>query len=194
MSPLIGVILILFIVAILIVYMYNWLLREKEYDNTIDKGIRVVFDRHNILNCDTILVPCVNNTQCRDNCQNGTMTHCSETGYCARGSSVIMQQEDECDASLGMFRVFTTIGNLGTQTICLSLYRDVIDDNAQLRSYVCENGSMSIDLVNEPFDAHNCQCDMGFTRFLYNSGSFTRTIPVCIPNELVNIYSRIYRR
>lgn len=118
--------------------------------------------------------------------------HCNEGGFCSRGVGYVADDIEKCDANRGLIVVFNAIGNLAAEKLCVSMYRDAIDDNGDLRPYVCQNGKMQLNLEKDPFNVDDCTCNAGFTKFSYLSGAFSRTIPVCIPNASAALYSRIY--
>ncbi|AKN80713.1 per os infectivity factor 3 [Diatraea saccharalis granulovirus] len=158
------------------------------------REVKMVFDRHNILDCNLINVPCVTNEQCRDNCREGMLHRCNEWGFCQRTVQHHQQQEeelDDCDASRGLITILNAMGEI-VKKMCVSLYRDVIDDNGNLLPYVCTPGNMLIDLEQRPFNVSDCICASGYTRFSYSPGAFSRSTPVCIPNVSAALFRRVY--
>lgn len=165
----------------------KWLLVENDL---LKKRIRIAFERHNIIDCENVNIPCIVDDQCRDNCKGGLTMRCNEGGFCSKGINFL--QPRTCDADKGLVMVFNAVGDLVVEKVCISLYRDIIDDNGNLRSYVCENGEIAINLQEGPFSVTDCECGNGFTRFSYTSGAFSRAIPVCLPNYVAQLYKRIY--
>ena len=162
-------------------------------DRTLDeRRVAISFERHNLLDCDAVRVPCVVADQCRDNCISGALMRCDEGGFCGRGIQYSPQEWEECDVSRGMIMVFNALDGLAVESLCVSMYRDIIDDDGELRPYVCENGRMSMNLEVGPFAVEDCECDRGYTRFAYGSGAFSRSIPVCLPDNVAVLYRRIY--
>ncbi|AAQ21629.1 unknown [Cryptophlebia leucotreta granulovirus] len=180
------IILILIFVMAMIFVLNKWLTADFANSN---RRVNIVFERHNILDCDAINIPCVSDRQCRDNCRGGLVMHCNLGGFCSRGARWSVE---DCDASKGLIVALNAVDGLMVDRLCLSLYRDVIQDDGEIRPYVCEGGNLELDLENQPFHVDNCICGPNHTKFSYNSGAFTRTIPVCIPNESASLYDRIY--
>jgi hypothetical protein len=115
-------------------------------------------------------------------------------GFCTARDAQVSGQDThniDCDSSLGLIKAFIA-SEFVVDQICISTYRDVIDDLGQPRPYLCESGKLDINLVTRPFSANDCVCAGGFTKMLFNQTALARSIPVCIPNRLANIYKKIY--
>jgi Per os infectivity factor 3 len=193
------VIVVLFIVCYYammgVVYM-----NTKYINNVVDANepkslIDLVFDRNGIVDCTTTRLPCVTNRQCLDNCavQNAVGALVCEDGFCAnRDASITGRPDDfECDIRLGLIKVYVASEFIVNQ-LCISTYRDIVDDFGEPRPYLCANGELDIDLVNKPFSVADCECATGYTKMLFNQGALARNIPVCIPNRTSNVYSKVY--
>ncbi|UXX41835.1 pif-3 [Psilogramma increta granulovirus] len=169
-----------------------WMRRHLQRHFETSKQIRIAFERRNILDCDNVNVPCVSDDQCVDNCQGGLLMTCNMSGFCSRA----IQMNDNlqlCDANRGMITVINALGGgIVADNVCVSLYRDVVDDNGELREYVCENGVMDLRLEERPFNVSDCECAPNYTKFTYVSGAFTRPVPVCVPDVLSMLYKRVY--
>lgn len=169
--------------------LYMWNHHDRDESPTL---VKLLFERDNIVNCDAVPLPCVTDEQCVDNCQGGMFMRCQQ-GFCRKYiQPVEFVGVDDCDISRGMVMVLTAVDTFLIQRMCISLYRDVIDDNSDVRPYICDQGEMLVDLENRPFSIADCTCRSGFTKFAYHQGAFARSTPVCIPNNLANLYSRIY--
>lgn len=183
--------ILMLIIAWVVVVMGRWL-RKKNTE--IQKRVRIAFEKHNIIDCDTVIVPCVADDQCRDNCRGGLLMRCDESGFCGRSGQRVDADVDECDISRGLITVLNALGGLVVERVCVSMYRDVVADDGSLRPYVCDGGTMHLDLEKGPFRVEDCTCRTGYTLFSYGSGSFSRPTPVCVPNALASLYERIYTR
>nr|ANS71028.1 per os infectivity factor 3 [Lymantria dispar multiple nucleopolyhedrovirus] len=158
-----------------------------------------VFDRNGVADCNRTHLPCVSDTQCRNNCAisgagGGGEFTCNENGFCAiRDSNVTGRPDDfECDAALGLLNVFAASEFVVTQT-CVSTYRDLVDDLGEPRPYLCGGGGrLSIDVVDRQFSADDCQCAQGYTKMLFDQTALARSIPVCIPTSSANLYAKVY--
>ncbi|AAG27327.1 PxORF29 peptide [Plutella xylostella granulovirus] len=175
----------LFITSLLVIY------NSVQAATTDHRKVNLAFERfNNVIDCDKNRTPCITDAQCRDNCEDGVLMTC-EQGFCG----IKVQRETTfCDIERGMITVLEALNSFVVKETCISTYRDVIDDDSNLRPYVCEGGEMNINLEDGPFAVEDCQCRQGFTRFAYSQGAFSRTIPVCIPNRLATIYDRVYTK
>nr|UYX49664.1 pif-3 [Darna trima granulovirus] len=185
----------LYILCVIIIVSFVLIIVTRRWFNTIkinQRNLNTIFEKHNILNCDAVNVPCVTDDQCRDNCVNGMMTRCNESGFCGQNLRYVGADFETCDPALGLIVILNALDEFVIEQVCVSMYRDVIDDNGLLRPYVCQYGNMYIDLENGPFDVNDCVCDSGYTKFNYSPGTFNRSVPVCIPNSSLNLYKRIY--
>ncbi|AIS92031.1 per os infectivity factor 3 [Erinnyis ello granulovirus] len=163
---------------------------NQEYETK--KNVRIAFEKRNILDCDSVNVPCVADDQCVDNCQGGLMMTCNSSGFCSRELKLTTNNLEDCDANRGMITIINAVGGFVVESACVSLYRDVIDDNGEMREYVCNGGTMDLRLEERPFDVSDCDCPSNHTRFTFTSGAFTRPTPVCVPNNLSSLYQRVY--
>ncbi|AGE89958.1 hypothetical protein SlsnVgp103 [Spodoptera littoralis nucleopolyhedrovirus] len=195
--------LIMIIIALLVVYGYCSYAFDKlniERDKEIESAsepMRLVFDRPPLVNCDETRLPCVSDEQCYENCSNLNMTSmmsCNQ-GFCSiRPPNVAGERPDDfvCDQKLGLVRVFAASEFVVSQ-LCISTYRDIVDDDGNPRPYICDGGRLDIDVVNRQFTSDDCECSSGYTKYTFVQGAFARAVPVCIPNQLARIYSRVYR-
>ncbi|QAT90333.1 PIF-3 [Spodoptera exempta nucleopolyhedrovirus] len=157
----------------------------------------LVFDRNGVVDCNNTRLPCLSDNQCIDNCliQNAVGALVCDNGFCnIRNNSLTNRPEDDemdCDSSLGLIKVFVA-SEFVVDQMCVSTYRDIIDDMGQVRPYVCENGKLDIDLVTRQFSANDCTCNEGFTKMIFNQTALARPIPVCVPNRSRALFSRIY--
>ena len=144
------------------------------------------------LDCHNNKIPCLSNADCLENCKSsriGAILSCQK-GYCSTDPAA-MGNENECDIQHGIINVFVGHEFIAEQT-CMSTYRDIFTDNNQLIPYVCQNGVVNVNLLVEPFTVDSCTCPVNTTKLIYQPSKFNRVIPVCIPNNLVSLYSRIY--
>ncbi|ADD73821.1 PIF-3 [Lymantria xylina nucleopolyhedrovirus] len=158
-------------------------------------ALELVFERNGIVNCARTRLPCVRDDQCRDNCARQVTAgefECEE-GFCAiRESNATSRPDDfECDQRLGLLNVFAASEFAVAQT-CVSVYRELIDDLGSPRPYLCEGGALAIDLVERQFSANDCRCADGFRKMAFDQTALARSIPVCIPTRLADVYSRFY--
>ncbi|AAM70229.1 hypothetical protein [Phthorimaea operculella granulovirus] len=173
------------IIVLLLVIMTILIMLSTKKRTNIEHMVNLApFDRNNIFDCEQINVPCVSHDQCRDNCLG--MMRCNDAGFCGPGNTFVVRPET-CDIERGLITVYTDVGLL-----CISLYRDVIDDSGQLRPYICSGGTMTINLEDGPFSIEDCVCPPNHTKFSFTSGAFTRAIPVCVPNIMAALYRRVY--
>ncbi|AQQ80300.1 PIF-3 [Betabaculovirus altermyunipunctae] len=173
------------------VALFVWNHKEGEDDGE-PTLVKLLFQRDNVTDCETLALPCVTDAQCENNCQSGMFMRCQQ-GFCSRYNRPIEYVGvDDCDISRGMVMVLTALDSFLVMRSCISLYRDVIDDRSELRPYVCDPGSMHINLEVSPFSISDCNCDAGFVKLAYHQGAFARSTPVCIPTNRASLYSRIY--
>lgn len=180
------------VILCFVLYVSVWLRRylKREYETT--KQLRIIFERRNILDCDNVNVPCVSDDQCIDNCQGGLMMSCNSSGFCSRAVQFNINNPETCDANRGMITVINALGGGAIADVCVSLYRDVVNDDGELREYVCNEGVMNLQLEDRPFDVSDCECARNYTKFTFVSGAFTRPVPVCVPDALSALYQRVY--
>lgn len=198
--------LVVLIVALCIICFYiissanrlvqNHVDRKRHYNN-LSERLNIVFDRNGIVDCSFTQLPCVTDRQCRDNCLaidalSGLL--CDE-GFCAIRPQPVnglpIENEIDCDPKLGLFKAFVGFEYLVNQ-MCISTYRDIIDDAGNPRPYVCDSGVLDIDLTSRQFSADDCACSAGYTKMIFNQTALARSIPVCVPNAARNVFSTIY--
>ncbi|QUJ09292.1 Pif-3 protein [Gynaephora ruoergensis nucleopolyhedrovirus] len=158
--------------------------------------IELLFERNGIVDCSHTRLPCVADRQCADNCavQNAIGTIVCDQGFCVnRDAQVAGQRPDdfECDATLGLVKVYIASEFVVNQ-MCISTYRDIFDDDGRARPYVCDSGTLNVDLTTRPFTLDDCLCLPGHTKMLFTQTALARSIPVCIPDSAKNIYQKIY--
>lgn len=194
------------IIVLIIVYYYCITkvaaINEDTFQQTkmsLEHPIDIVFERNGTVDCSLTRLPCITNQQCIDNCVNrnifvGNNTMVCDQGYCLTRDSQITgssQETKECDQSLGLIRAFVASEFVVGQ-VCISTYRDVVDDQGQIRPYVCDNGLLDINVAERQFSVNDCICDTGYTRFIFSQTSFVRNIPVCVPDAQASLFTRIY--
>lgn len=158
----------------------------------IEHRLTMVYERDNVRECGAVQVPCVTNKQCQDNCRLGLTFACRD-GFCSPNfAQATFVGPEECDASRGMIMALVALDAFVVERVCISMYRDVIDDTSALRPYVCANGIMSVDLETRPFSVGDCECAPGDTRLTFSAGAYARDTPVCIPEMRAPLYSRVY--
>ncbi|ACF05395.1 hypothetical protein [Adoxophyes orana nucleopolyhedrovirus] len=192
----ISLIVLFFILFILYIYCSaaanNLLLAD--YDNDSDP-LNFIFDQNGMVNCNQTRLPCVTNRQCLENCNGhnilGTMI--CEEGFCVSRDAYVSGRPDdfECDSSLGLITVYVA-SEFIINKICISMYRELVDDLGTLRPYVCENGQLNIELSKRQFTPDDCVCDNGFTKMIFNQTALARAIPVCINNSSVVLFNKVY--
>ncbi|AKC91664.1 pif3 [Lambdina fiscellaria nucleopolyhedrovirus] len=198
----IGALVIL--IVLFIIYFYaivginrlnEMAIRHQNFETQND-SLQFVFERNGIVDCTATHLPCVTDRQCRENCtrQNavGELV-CNSSGFCSNADARISGRPDDfkCDASLGLVTVFVA-SEFVVDHMCISTYRDLIDDEGQLRPYLCDKGQVELELTHRSFSADDCQCLPNYTKMLFDQTALARTIPVCIPNDRANIYKFIY--
>lgn len=158
-------------------------------DEAARQRVRLVFQRHNVVDCENVKIPCVTDDQCADNCRAGLTMYC-QGGFCAKNYRYTGMED--CDIGRGLVVVLNALDGLAVERLCVSLYRDVIGDGGDLRPYVCGGGEMAVNLEEGPFAVEDCRCAEGYTRLSYSPGAFTRTTPVCVPEHRAALYARVY--
>jgi Per os infectivity factor 3 len=200
-NNIISIILILVILIIVYLACYNVVLYlnnldEHEIEQAIFNPMEFVYEQNGTVDCVNTRIPCVSNRQCLDNCatQNTVGQIVCSNGFCANQNSQIAGRPDdfECDSALGLIKVFVASEFVVNQ-LCVSTYREIVDDLGSARPYLCDNGTLNIDLAVRQFTIHDCICSDGYTRMLFNQTALARAVPVCIPNSAANIYSKIYQ-
>jgi Per os infectivity factor 3 len=199
-----NIIIVLFVFLIIYFYVSISINRlNRNYTNDVLRANRstpmeFVFERNGLVDCNTTHLPCVSDRQCADNCsfQNAMSSMVCVEGYCSTRDTVGSgpdQIEIFCDPNKGLFKAFIASEFVVNQ-ICISLYRDIVDDTGEIRPYVCESGRLNLFLTQRQFSVNDCSCNFGFTRMLFQQTGLVRTIPVCVPNRVANIYTKIYER
>ncbi|AKR17382.1 PIF-3 [Urbanus proteus nucleopolyhedrovirus] len=196
-----GLFILLIVMMMLYIYLsvYFTHLHQQTYNNTPfnTHNMNLIFERHGLTNCTETKLPCVLDEQCNENCTKinnlGTL-ECNE-GFCqVRDPNVAGQPDDfDCNAEVGLIKVFIA-NEFVINQLCISTYRDVFDDFGKPRPYVCDNGTLSVNLTIRPFVPSNCVCLAGFTRMLFNQTSYARAVPVCIPNNLMSLFAKVYEQ
>nr|WUR10741.1 pif3 [Calliteara abietis nucleopolyhedrovirus] len=164
-------------------------------DNTQTNALQFLFEQNGIVDCNVTKLPCVTDRQCADNCSMQHMIDalvCVE-GFCSSRAAAAGGQTDDfdCDAALGLIKVFVA-SEFVTQQICISTYRELVDDEGHRRPYVCDSGVFDIDLARRQFTVEDCTCAPGYTKMVFNQGALARSVPVCIPDATVGVYGRVY--
>ncbi|AGR56850.1 pif3 [Hemileuca sp. nucleopolyhedrovirus] len=199
---LIGFSVILVVLIIIYYVCINQAVRLNEFHaNEIaddsSSPMEFVYDRNGVVDCGHTKLPCVTDRQCIDNCvsQNAIGTLVCDEGFCSNRDSQISGRPDdfECNASLGLIKVFAA-SEFVVDQLCISTYRDIIDDFGTPRPYVCDDGTLNVDLMLRQFTPNDCICSPGYTKMTFYQTAFARTIPVCVPDSLASVYSRIYDR
>lgn len=191
--------IILFVVCVFCLRGVTLLNRQSEADAppADDEMMRLVFDRPALVDCAETRLPCLSDRQCYDNCASINLTsdmHCDE-GFCTARVPFVGGHRPEdfvCDQSLGLLTVFTASEFVVSQ-LCISTYRDVVDDFGEPRPYLCgEGGTLDIDLVNRQFTVDDCTCADNYTKMMFNQGALARAVPVCLPDNVTTIFARVY--
>nr|AOL56685.1 hypothetical protein [Chrysodeixis includens nucleopolyhedrovirus] len=173
---------------------------DKDNRNTSKSALQFVYDQNGIVDCSHTRLPCVSKRQCTNNCAIAINQFDCVDGFCTAAIPYTGPNSIKsiCDRSRGLVDAIVADDILVYNT-CVSTYRDIVSDSGALRPYICgyrdavdSTGNLSLDLVNKPFSVEDCICDSGYTRMYYNQTSLVRSIPVCIPNNLVSIYKNIY--
>ncbi|ABY65828.1 ac115-like protein [Orgyia leucostigma nucleopolyhedrovirus] len=190
---------VVLLVLILVFYVcYNQtlhLIRDENESIAASNPMQFVFERNGIVDCAHTKLPCVTDRQCVDNCaiQNAVGTMVCDEGFCSNRDAQVSGRPDdfECDSALGLIKVFVASEFVVNQ-LCISTYRDIVDDSGQRRPYVCDDGVLDLDLANRQFTADDCVCDTGYTKMIFNQTALVRSVPVCVPNSSAAMYARVY--
>lgn len=202
-SSIFGIIIVIIVLYIMSFYLMRTI--QTINDNETHDVVRantdpriamdIVFDRNGVVDCNSTRLPCVSDRQCIDNCliQTAVGALVCDNGFCGNRDSGITGRPDdfECDPALGLFKAFVA-SEFVVDQLCISTYRDIVDDFGEPRPYLCTNGTLDIDLANRQFTAADCTCSSGYTKMLFNQTALARSIPVCIPNRSRAIFSKIY--
>ncbi|USC25953.1 pif-3 [Palpita vitrealis nucleopolyhedrovirus] len=195
-------IIILFII-VLTIYMYifkfvqKFILQNKTPQHAETPLFNFTFQRNRGTDCSLNRLPCVTDQQCRDNCviANAVSELTCRDGFCSASDVLQNAQAPNsitCDPALGLIRVFAVGGDFVVAQTCVSTYRDLVDDTGTLRPYLCDNGNLNINLNQIQFSPNDCECLIGYEKLVFRQTALARAIPVCIPNNLVNLYKRVY--
>lgn len=191
-------VIILLVLCVNILYVVTKLnYTEKKATSLLNGDMELSYHQNGLVNCTHTRLPCIVTQQCLDNCASFNMINNMECdqGFCTIREAQSSSNNDndiECDATKGLIKVFTASEFVINQ-LCISTYRDVFDDDGQLRPYICENGTVDIDVLNRPFSVTDCECAPGYKRMIFQQTALARTVPVCIPNTAVALYSKIYQ-
>ncbi|AIE47828.1 pif3 [Peridroma alphabaculovirus] len=200
-SSVLGVVVVLIVLFIICYYVIAALRELNAADEArvaaaaASAPMDLVFDRNGIVDCTHTRLPCVTDRQCTDNCavQNAVGALVCDHGFCAnRDPSVTGRPDDfHCDIALGLVKVYVA-SEFVVDQVCISTYRDIVDDLGEPRPYICDGGALDIDLVNRPFSVADCSCADGYTKMLFNQTALARSVPVCIPSRADAVYRRVY--
>ncbi|QHB21768.1 pif-3 [Artaxa digramma nucleopolyhedrovirus] len=158
--------------------------------------LEFVFERNGIVDCTHTRLPCVTNRQCVDNCamQNALGTMICDQGFCVSRDALVAggrPDDFECDAALGLIKVYVA-SEFVVDQMCISTYRDLFDDEGKPRPYVCDAGTLNVDLAERQFTPDDCNCSPGYTRMVFVQTALARSVPVCVPNATVDLFRKIY--
>jgi Per os infectivity factor 3 len=194
----------LFIIFLIVyIYMFGWIRNYilEEHNAIMKLNIHPLFEfsfpRNRGIDCALNRLPCITDDQCRDNCviASAASELTCEQGFCNAADALVNAQSPdliECDPALGLMHVFAVGGDFVVSQTCVSTYRDLIDDSGSPRPYLCDNGTLSLNLHATQFSAQSCECLPNYEKMIFRQTALARTIPVCIPVEVANIYRRIY--
>ncbi|AGR56930.1 PIF-3 [Choristoneura occidentalis alphabaculovirus] len=198
---------LLFLIAVFtIVYVYALhFVRQFMQEDATERQIAAMaplmefaFQRPRAVDCSLNRLPCVTDQQCRDNCviASAASNLACDNGFCSATNALaeaqIPDSTNECDPALGLLRVHAAGGDFVVAQTCVSTYRDLVDDAGVARPYLCDAGSLRLKLDAEPFSAEACTCGSGFDKLLFRQTALARSVPVCIPWHMANLYQRVY--
>nr|UIX56167.1 HycuOrf-39 hypothetical protein [Hyphantria cunea nucleopolyhedrovirus]UIX56313.1 HycuOrf-39 hypothetical protein [Hyphantria cunea nucleopolyhedrovirus] len=196
--------LVIIIVAIVYVYAFGFARRFVQQDAAEKQQaataplMKFTFQRARGVDCALNRLPCVTNQQCRDNCviASAASNLVCENGFCNAGHGLEAAQAPdarvECDAALGLLRVYAAGGDFVVAQTCVSTYRDLVDDTGAPRPYLCDGGALRLNLDAVQFSADACTCAAGYKKMLFRQTALARAVPVCIPLHMANLYQRVY--
>ncbi|AAN28096.1 hypothetical protein QKT50_gp111 [Rachiplusia ou multiple nucleopolyhedrovirus] len=197
--------ILILLVIILIVYMYtfkfvqNFILQDAYmHINELEAPpLNFTFQRNRGIDCSLNRLPCVTDQQCRDNCVISSAANelTCQDGFCNASDALVNAQVPdliECDPRLGLVHVFSAGGDFVVSQTCVSTYRDLVDDTGTPRPYLCNDGRLIMNLNTVQFSPDACECSSGYEKMLFRQTALARTIPVCIPNRMANLYRRVY--
>nr|AFS51917.1 DekiORF39 [Dendrolimus kikuchii nucleopolyhedrovirus] len=201
--------IIFIFVLILIIYVYA-LAFAKNFINTdaiepmqTDTALLPVFDltfqRSRAVDCSLNRLPCVTDQQCRDNCViSGAASQLScRAGFCNATPADLLHSEEaaaavECDPALGLINAFAAGGDFVVAQTCVSTHRDLVDDRGAPRPYLCDSGELTLNLDTVQFSTQSCECAPQHEKLLFRQTALARSLPVCIPVRMANLYARVY--
>lgn len=197
--------ILILLIIILIVYMYtfkfvqNFILQDAHMRiNELEAPpLNFTFQHNRGVDCSLNRLPCVTDQQCRDNCviSSAASELTCQDGFCNATNALLNAQAPdliECDPALGLLHIFSAGGDFVVSQACVSTYRDLVDDTGTPRPYLCNNGRLNMNLDTVQFSPDACECSSGYEKMLFRQTALARTIPVCIPNHLANLYRRVY--
>ncbi|ABM45759.1 per os infectivity factor 3 [Spodoptera frugiperda multiple nucleopolyhedrovirus] len=202
-SSIYGIVVALVVLFIVCFYIMGTIqtLNDRETHEIVKANVNpqtamdIVFDRNGVVDCNSTRLPCISDQQCQDNCliQTAIGGIACNNGFCGtRDASFTGRPDDfECDPKLGLIKAYVA-SEFVVDQMCISTYRDIVDDLGEPRPYLCDNGVLDIDLISKQFSAADCTCSSGYTKMLFNQTALARSIPVCIPNRSRNVFSKIY--
>ncbi|QED40621.1 PIF-3 [Chrysodeixis includens nucleopolyhedrovirus] len=201
MKVLMTVNIFFIIISLLIICFYslnltNYVMTEQidEIENDAINSLEFVFQRNGLVDCSHTKIICVNDRQCKNNCALSAFNYVCDNGFCNVQDPKVSGQAVEdinCDSKLGLMKVFAA-SEFAVKQMCISMYRDIVDDQGTLRPYFCEPGSVKLDLANTAFFIEDCRCSDSHVKMIFNQTALARTIPVCIPKTQINLYNKIY--
>ncbi|AGR57079.1 PIF-3 [Choristoneura rosaceana nucleopolyhedrovirus] len=198
--------LLFLIVVLAIVYFYALhFVRRFMQEDAVERQMATTaplmefaFQRARAVDCSLNRLPCVTDQQCRDNCVIASAASglACESGFCSATNALSEAQApdsaNECDPALGLLRVYAAGGDFVVAQTCVSTYRDLVDDTGAARPYLCDGGALRLNLDTTPFSADACTCASGYDKLLFRQTALARTVPVCIPLHMANLYKRVY--
>ncbi|AAK85666.1 hypothetical protein [Epiphyas postvittana nucleopolyhedrovirus] len=198
--------LLLLFVIIAIVYVTTFKsIQQFMQQNTVERHqttftplMDFVFERDRGVDCALNRLPCVTSQQCRDNCviASAASELICDAGFCTATNALTDAQEPDstiyCDPALGLLRIYAAGGDFVVAQTCVSTYRDLVDDTGTARPYLCDNGVLQLNLDTTQFTADACVCAVAYEKMLFQQTALARTLPVCIPSRMANLYRRVY--
>ncbi|QEI03689.1 PIF-3 [Rachiplusia nu nucleopolyhedrovirus] len=172
-------------------------INETDEANLSPNTLDLVFQRNGLVDCAHTKLPCVNDRQCQNNCALSAFNYSCNSGFCSvQDPKVNGEASDEinCDPKLGLIKVFVASEFVVKQQ-CISMYRDLIDDQGQPRPYLCYNGHTYFDLQYYAFHyLTDCSCLSTEQKMIFKQSAFSTVYPVCFSNNLAKMFDTIYER
>lgn len=195
----VGLVMFILTIAIVLYFLNVALVNNAHHilskNHPVPAALTLRFETERLVNCGNVPLPCITDEQCHQNCawtNIDDIQACGPAGVCTTRTNVeAIESNVDCDATRGLIPVFLA-NEFAIQQSCISIYRDVIDDRGDLRPYICDGGSMSVDLVAGNFNPDDCTCPTGTRRLIFEQGALARPTPVCLPDRVVELYSRVY--